>query len=764
MQNLDALSKEEKIQLLEVLEEKDRRTKQNKIKSYFCNTGKLRRELYKQHTKFFSLGKEYLTRAFMAANRVGKCITAETIIQHPNGEETTAGELYKLNRPFPVMSWDGEKAVESIAIEGIKKPAEECYRVWLSNGQWFDCAGEHRLLTESGWLFFSDLMKSLPCLPPSNSELGLLTRVEDVLNYFETTEDSQYDYLDYLRLYGGQLPHDLDIAQAEIPLLSDALLHDSVLYDLDVQENIYTNNHQLKYGRPSIQDDPYQSVGHYVELKDQGVYTFVEQKFDCSPINRQLSLESFSLLQLDDVISLYQSLALVSPYESNSIIAYQSIGCHDIYDFTVPKYGNYIAAGVVHHNTEGGGGYEVTCHLTGEYPDWWDGYRFSTPTEWWVAGDTNETVRNITQYKLLGDPENIGTGLIPKRLLGDIKYKQNSNGTVDYILVKHISGGWSRCAFKSYEQGRISFQGTEKHGIWLDEEAPAAVRSECIMRLMTTKGLLIETFTPLKGLTPVVMQYMSDSMTEDRVYISNDRAMVMAGWDDVPHLDEETKARMLDECEPHLRDARSKGIPQLGAGAIYPVQESDILIDDFEIPKHWKKCFALDVGWKRTASLWGALDPETDVLYLYSEHYMGNAEPIIHAQAIKSRGEWIRGVIDPASRGRSQVDGTQLLTLYQNMGLDLTTADNSVEAGIYEVWTRLSSGRLKVFKSLPNFLFEFRIYRRNEKGKIHKENDHLMDCLRYLVMSGLEQASLKPVESNNKLEYNTGYQTLGWLG
>ena len=57
---------------------------------------------------------------------------------------------------------------------------------------------------------------------------------------------------------------------------------------------------------------------------------------------------------------------------------------------------------------------------------------------------------------------------------------------------------------------------------------------------------------------------------------------------------------------------------------------------------------------------------------------------------------------------------------------------------------RLSTGRLKVFKTLPNWLAEFRIYRRDERGRIVKENDHLMDASRYLVVSGLNLAVLAP--------------------
>lgn len=379
------------------------------------------------------------------------------------------------------------------------------------------------------------------------------------------------------------------------------------------------------------------------------------------------------------------------------------------------------------------GGYEMTCHLTGVYPTWWEGRRFNTPIDAWCAGDNKETVRDILQFKLLGPEGAFGTGLIPgDHLLNTVK-RPNGNGALDYILVRHVpTGKVSRLGFKSYDQGREAFQGTEKHVIWLDEESNEQVRGECSMRLMTTGGLLIETFTPLKGLTPIVLKYLGEggAVPKDRVAVSEHRAIVFAGWDDVPHLTDEMKAKEMAECAVHLRAARSKGIPSLGSGAIYPVPEEDITVDDFEIPAHWPKAYGLDVGWNKTAAVFAAIDRDADVVYLYSEHYMGEAEPSTHVAAIRARGAMLPGVIDPASRGRSQKDGEQLLQNYTDLGLNLIPADNSRESGLFNVHQRLASGRLKVFRSMVNFFMEYRIYRRDEKGHVVKEKDHLMDaCL-----------------------------------
>ena len=390
--------------------------------------------------------------------------------------------------------------------------------------------------------------------------------------------------------------------------------------------------------------------------------------------------------------------------------------------------------------TEGAGGIEVTYHLTGIYPEWWPGRKFLHATDGWCAGDTKETVRDILQLKLLG-PENAwGTGLIPGDDLLQVVKRQNGNGAVDYCLVRHRpTGGVSRLGFKSYDQGREAFQGTEKHFIWLDEESNEGIRSECTMRLMTTNGLLIETFTPLRGLTPIVLTYLGEDggVPKDRVSRGIDRAIVFAGWDDVPHLSADQKRRMLSECEPHLRESRSKGVPSLGSGAIYPIPEDEIIVDPFEIPVHWPRAYGMDVGWNRTAAAFGAMDRETDVLYLYSEHYQGQQEPSTHVAAINARGR-MNGVIDPASRGRSQKDGEQLLQNYQDLGLSILPADNSRESGLYNVHQRLATGRLKVFRTMVNWLREYRIYRRDEKGHIVKENDHLMDASRYLVVSGID--------------------------
>lgn len=229
--------------------------------------------------------------------------------------------------------------------------------------------------------------------------------------------------------------------------------------------------------------------------------------------------------------------------------------------------------------------------------------------------------------------------------------------------------------------------------------------------------------------------------------VNSSKYLVQAGWDDVPHLDSDTKADLLANTPPHLRDARSKGTPSLGSGAIYPIAQSEFIVAPFAIPPHWWKAYGLDVGWNRTAAPFGAWDRDADVIYIYAEHYRGQAEPSIHADGIKARGSWLTGAIDPAARGRSQKDGENLFAQYEELGLDLVKADNAVESGIFEVWQMLSAGRLKVFSSCTNWLAEHRLYRRDEKGRIVKKTDHIMDATRYLIKTRDKVFQMPPAAS-----------------
>jgi phage terminase large subunit-like protein len=190
-----------------------------------------------------------------------------------------------------------------------------------------------------------------------------------------------------------------------------------------------------------------------------------------------------------------------------------------------PKHLEFFRAGAIYQEraaicgnrigkTTGMGAFETTAHLTGLYPDWWEGRRFAKPVRWWAAGKTNETTRDIVQKALLGENEGSGptkrlsgTGMVPGWLLDKPKWKQGSPDLVDTIKVKHATGDWSTLGLKSYEQGRGAFEGTAQHGIWLDEEPPEDVWMECLTRTATTEGMVYGTFTPMEGMSDVALLF-----------------------------------------------------------------------------------------------------------------------------------------------------------------------------------------------------------------------------------------------------------------
>lgn len=158
--------------------------------------------------------------------------------------------------------------------------------------------------------------------------------------------------------------------------------------------------------------------------------------------------------------------------------------------------------------SEGVGAYEVALHATGEYPAWWEGCRFDKALTMWCAGDTGKTVRDIIQLKLLGPPGEFGTGMIRGGLIEGTTPKHGLPDAVESIKVRHSSGGTTVIYLKSYDQRREAFQGTEIDFIWLDEEPPQNIYTECLMRTMTTGGLMCCTFTPLMGISEVVKSFM----------------------------------------------------------------------------------------------------------------------------------------------------------------------------------------------------------------------------------------------------------------
>ncbi len=171
------------------------------------------------------------------------------------------------------------------------------------------------------------------------------------------------------------------------------------------------------------------------------------------------------------------------------------------------------------------GGFEMACHLSNEYPDWWPGRRFDYPITAWACGTSNEKTKGIVQAELLGKLEKddnvgsehigLGTGMIPARLIASVEFHPQVRGAIKTAWVRTKSGKRSSVAFKSYEQGSEAYEGEAVDFIWLDESPSLEIYVECIMRTMTRDGCVSITATPLNGLTELVQQFMPDGVVPE---------------------------------------------------------------------------------------------------------------------------------------------------------------------------------------------------------------------------------------------------------
>jgi phage terminase large subunit-like protein len=394
------------------------------------------------------------------------------------------------------------------------------------------------------------------------------------------------------------------------------------------------------------------------------------------------------------------------------------------------------------------GAYKATLHATGLYPDWYKGRRFSTATSGVVAGKDGKTVRDTVQVKLIGFPEReIGTGMIPREMLVLDKCKKASGtpNLYDTLVVQHVCGDESIINLKSYDQKRQAFEGTKRHYVWEDEEAPLDIHRENVQRVFDHGGTVFNTYTPLKGQTELTRDLRKRSQEEDPTAY-----MATLTWDNVPHITAEQIEVFSKRFPPHEMKARRFGIPKMGSGAIFTTDFDDVLaIKPFKIPAFWPRAYGLDFGFSPhpTAAVWGAWDRESDIVYLYSEHRMKQELPEAHAAAIKMRGDWLKGNSETA--GTNAEDGRRMINIYRALDLNLIAAEKAVESGIFTMRQRIETGRLRVFDTMQMWREEYESYHRVETpsggSKIDKTFDDLMDATRYLL-SRMETFTTKPAK------------------
>lgn len=383
--------------------------------------------------------------------------------------------------------------------------------------------------------------------------------------------------------------------------------------------------------------------------------------------------------------------------------------------------------------------YVAAVWLTGIYPEWWCGRVFNHPTRAWLIGVDHQQLRDALQELLLEkalEPDD--GGLLPKDAIIKTTAKQKPAGAVLDIYIKHVSGGTSRVTFKVHEQGRENFQGAKIDFAMFDEEPPIDVYSEVAMRTVSGKkdgepGTICIGATPLKSFTPFVKMFTPD---EGEVLDPSLRCIV-ATWDDVPHLSEKEKAEMLKGMPPHEIEARTKGIPYLGGGMVFPVSPHRYIVEPFQVnfPRHYKFINGLDTG-NTTFAVFGALDHITNTVYIYGEKEFKDVPIPIKAAALSqiSKAPYMA---DTSLNQMAEYDGRNLKQEYTDLGLIIKHPNKKLkEAIIARVYAMMIAGQLKISSDCKQLRQALVSYIRNDDGKIRKQDnpdDHPVDAFLYLI-------------------------------
>jgi len=389
------------------------------------------------------------------------------------------------------------------------------------------------------------------------------------------------------------------------------------------------------------------------------------------------------------------------------------------------------------------GAAEVAMHATGRYPEWWTGRRWHRSTRWMVGSESAELTRKGVQRLILGPPEKReewGTGFIPKECITGWSMKQGVADAVSSITVKNEYGGESVIQFNSYDQGRTKWQADTVDGVWFDEEPPEDVYFEGLTRTNATEGMVMVTFTPLMGMSKVVKRFLTEK--------PSNAVVIRMTIDDVEHYTPEQRAAIIANYPEHEREARARGIPIMGSGLVFPVAESVLKVEPFQIPNHWARVNALDFGWDHPAAFVAiAHDRDTDTAYVYDCWKLRNTPVMTQAGTITAKGlNHIPHAWPHDGLQHDKGSGEQLRAQYAKFGLNMLgeraqfepTPDgkpggNSLEAGVSMMLTRMQARQLRVFSHLNDWFDEFRLYHRKD-GIIVKTDDDILSATRYGLM------------------------------
>jgi hypothetical protein len=196
-----------------------------------------------------------------------------------------------------------------------------------------------------------------------------------------------------------------------------------------------------------------------------------------------------------------------------------------------------------------------------------------------------------------------------------------------------------------------------------------------------------------------------------------------------------------------------------GGPLVYAQAEEQFVCEPMRIPAIWQRVYAIDFDNSYFAAVWGAHDRSTGNIYLYDAYLAPRTDLSIHADEVRQRGGWIPGLFEPWARGRSEAFGLRSIDRLVGVGLDLFDVTGDPEEGVAVVAEMLTSGRLRVFRTMDLWLTAYRQYQRTDDGDLVDRDDHLMRATAPLVLYGPEIA-ISEIKASIEVDY--GDNDGGW--
>jgi len=434
--------------------------------------------------------------------------------------------------------------------------------------------------------------------------------------------------------------------------------------------------------------------------------------------------------------------------------------------------------------------FETACHLTGRYPEWWQGKRFNKPVNVMVAGEGWTQVALVLQKELLGTNDikitnDVGAGAIPRDAIVFDTMRSDGANCMG-VEIRHVSGANSYLLFANYTQEVRQMQGFKLNLAVFDEQPPDDFFSEIVTRTATTQGQVLCSFTPLKGLNGLVSKFWNHEEGYEHIRVS---------WDDVPEYDPwgepfllmETRRQLERDYLPHERDARRNGVPVMGKGAVFQIRNwPTYKTGDYDLRNisGIHRIIALDLGLVNDKTVISMMywHPQEREAWLHTQIVVKGVEEanpvnyINHLMRPEVFGTPIVLPADAGTQGRYTMSPQSIRELFEEYQLnvhpdaimnppdDQGKRSNHKSFGINVMRQMLEMGSLHVNENCVEFLREAQNYFVDDKGRF-SDPDDCIDSARYALLGCLNNLA-EPWDGRSPQQrmrdYRHQYQATKW--